>query len=364
MIGLRLAWRFLRRDLRGGEVSILLAALALAVMAVTAVGFVTTRAEKALALEANRLLGGDVVLRADSAIGQAPRQLARELGLTQTETWSFPSMLRAGDGLKLAEVRALGEGFPLRGHYRIRDAQGERDSDAIPAPGTAWLSRSGAELLGVTIGDAVTLGRSSFRIGALVLQEPDAAMDYFNVAPRVFMRLDEVAATALVQEGSRVGYRLILAAPDARAQRFVDLMQGRLERGQRLETVADARPEVRRALDQGDRFLGLAALVAVILAAIAVAMASSLCRSPAGAEQIVAWNREVGLAISAAPAAVEPPSWTVACGRLVATQSRHCAAAWGWVTIRRTSARVVPGLAYKLNSTGSSTSRVIISGRP
>lgn len=274
MIGLRLAWRFLRRDLRGGEVSILLAALALAVMAVTAVGFVTTRAEKALALEANRLLGGDVVLRADSAIGQAPRQLARELGLTQTETWSFPSMLRAGDGLKLAEVRALGEGFPLRGHYRIRDAQGERDSDAIPAPGTAWLSRSGAELLGVTIGDAVTLGRSSLRIGALVLQEPDAAMDYFNVAPRVFMRLDEVAATALVQEGSRVGYRLILAAPDARAQRFVDLMQGRLERGQRLETVADARPEVRRALDQGDRFLGLAALVAVILAAIAVAMAA------------------------------------------------------------------------------------------
>ena len=274
MTGWRLAWRFLLRDLRAGEVNVLLAALALAVMAVTAVGFVTERAEKALALEANRLLGGDVVLRADEPIGAEPRQLASKLGLTQTETWSFPSMLRAGADLKLAEVRALGEGYPLRGHYRIEDAQGVHDARGIPAPGTAWLSRSGAQLLGVGMGDVVQLGRSELRIAALVVQEPDAAMDYFNVAPRVFTRLDEIAATGLVQEGSRVAHRLIVAADAGRAQRFVDAMQGKLERGQRLETVADARPEVRRALEQGDRFLGLAALVAVILAAIAVAMAA------------------------------------------------------------------------------------------
>ncbi|HET9048494.1 MAG TPA: FtsX-like permease family protein [Chiayiivirga sp.] len=274
MIGLRMAWRLLRRDLASGEVRVLLAALALAVMAVTAVAFVTERAEKALALEANRLLGGDVVLRADQPIDAAARELAERLDLQQTETWSFPSMLRAGDALKLSEVRALGEGFPLRGHYRLRDASGEHDATAIPAPGTVWLSRSGAELLGLELDDRVTLGRSELSISALVLQEPDAAMDYFNVAPRVFLRLDDVAATGLVQEGSRVAYRLIVAGVDGRAQGFVDAMQGRLARGQRLETMADARPEVRRALDQGDRFLGLAALVAVILASIAVAMAA------------------------------------------------------------------------------------------
>lgn len=274
MNGWRLAWRFLLRDLRAGEVNVLLAALALAVMAVTAVGFVTERAEKALALEANRLLGGDVMLRADEPIGATARELATQLGLTQTETWSFPSMLRAGAGLKLAEVRALGEGYPLRGHYEIEDAQGVQNARDIPAPGTVWLSRGGAQLLGVGIGDAVQLGRSELRISALVLQEPDAAMDYFNVAPRVFLRLDEVGATGLVQEGSRVAHRLILAADAGRAQGFIDAMQGKLERGQRLETAADARPEVRRALEQGDRFLGLAALVAVIFAAIAVAMAA------------------------------------------------------------------------------------------
>ena len=274
MTGWRLAWRFLRRDLRAGDVRVLLAAMALAVMAVTAVSFVTERAERALALEANRLLGGDVVLRSDTAIGDVPRKLAHDIGLRQTETWSFRSMLRAGEGLSLSEVRALGDGFPLRGRYRIDAGDGEQDNTDLPQPGTVWLTRAGAELLDVSVGDSVRLGRSDLRVAALVAQEPDAAMDYFNVAPRVFIRLDEIQATGLVQEGSRIAYRFIVASDDGVAQRFVDAMQGQLERGQRLETVADARPEVRRALDRADRFLGLASLVAVMLASIAVAMAA------------------------------------------------------------------------------------------
>ena len=274
MTGWRLAWRFLRRDLRAGDVRVLLAAMALAVMAVTAVSFVTERAERALALEANRLLGGDVVLRSDTAIGDVPRKLAHDIGLRQTETWSFRSMLRASEGLSLSEVRALGDGFPLRGRYRIDAGDGEQDNTDLPQPGTVWLTRAGAELLDVSVGDSVRLGRSDLRVAALVAQEPDAAMDYFNVAPRVFIRLDEIQATGLVQEGSRIAYRFIVASDDGAAQRFVDAMQGQLERGQRLETVADARPEVRRALDRADRFLGLASLVAVMLASIAVAMAA------------------------------------------------------------------------------------------
>lgn len=274
MTGLRLAWRFLRRDLRAGEVRVLLAALALAVTAVTAVSFLTERAERALVLEANRLLGGDAVLRADEPIGEAPRALARAAGLAQAETWQFRSMLRAGNDLKLAEVRGLGEGFPLRGRYRIDEGTGERDAAGIPAAGTLWLTRAGAERLGAQLGQTLRLGRSEFRLAALVAEEPDAAMDYFNLAPRVFVRLDDLPATGLVQEGSRMAYRLVVAGEGGQAQRFVDAMQGRLERGQRLETMADARPEVRSALDRADRFLGLAALVAVILAAVAVAMAA------------------------------------------------------------------------------------------
>ena len=273
---LALAWRQLRRDLASGDVRILLAALVLAVMAVTSVSFITDRAERALALEANRLLGGDAVVRADAPITGVLRDAAAAPGLRQTETLSFPSMVRAGEALRLGEMKAMGEAFPLRGRFLLLDPAtgGERVAEGIPAPGTLWLSRAGADLLGAKPGDAIGVGNIELTLAALVVQEPDAALDYFNTAPRVFLNLADVPATGLVQEGSRIGYRLVVAGDAGAVEQFTAIARDNLDRGQRLETAGDARPEIRRALDRADRFLGLAALVSVVLAAVAVAMAA------------------------------------------------------------------------------------------
>jgi putative ABC transport system permease protein len=274
-----LAWRQLRRDLKAGDIRILLAALVLAVVAVTAVGFVTDRAERALAIEANRLLGGDAVLRGDAPIEGVVREAASAPGLRQTETVELDSMIRVGEGaeanLRLGELRALGDGYPLRGVFRIAGSDGvERDADAVPSAGTVWMSRAGADLLGARIGDTVGIGEARLRLVALVAQEPDAAIDYFNVAPKVFLNLRDLPSTGLVQEGSRVRYRLVVAGEPGAVERFAATARDALGRGQRLETAGDARPEVRSALDRAGRFLGLAALVSVVLAAVAVAMAA------------------------------------------------------------------------------------------
>ena len=139
---LRMSWRQLWRDLASGDARVLLASLVLAVAAVTAVSFITDRAERALSWEANRLLGGDAVLRADTRLPDAPRELADRLGLRRTESWSFPSMLRASEKLKLAEIRALGQGFPLRGAFRLQGADGrETLTTDTPIAGTMWISR-------------------------------------------------------------------------------------------------------------------------------------------------------------------------------------------------------------------------------
>ncbi|WNG16598.1 ABC transporter permease [Cystobacter fuscus] len=277
---LKMAWRQLLRDFAAGELRILLAALVLAVLAVTAIGFVTDRAERALVLEANRLLGGDAVVLGDTPLEGVVREAAKAPGLRSTETQELPSMIRVGDAdderLKLGELRALGEGFPLRGRFRLVDSVGgpEHDASGIPERGSVWLSRAGADALDARVGDMIGIGESQLRLSALVVQEPDAAIDYFNIAPRVFLNLGDLPATGLVQEGSRLRYRLVVAgAPDA-VERFVRTAREGLARGQRLETVKDARPEMRSALDRADRFLSLAALVSVVLAAVAVAMAA------------------------------------------------------------------------------------------
>jgi putative ABC transport system permease protein len=273
---LRMAWRQLVRDAVAGDIRILFAALVLAVVAVTAVGFVTDRAERALAIEANRLLGGDVVVRGDAPITGTLRDAANASGLRLTETLSLDSMIRAGEQLRLGDLRALGEGFPLRGSFRIIDAPGgvEHDAQGIPARGTLWMSQSGAETLEAKLGDRIGIGELELTLAGLVVQEPDASIDYFNVAPKAFLNLADIPGTGLVQEGSRLGYRLVVAGDAAAVEQYVAVARPALARGQRMETIKDARPEVRSSLDRAGRFLGLAALVSVVLAAVAVAMAA------------------------------------------------------------------------------------------
>ncbi|MFY0575748.1 ABC transporter permease [Cystobacter fuscus] len=150
----------------------------------------------------------------------------------------------------------------------------ERDATGIPERGSVWLSRAGADALDARLGDMIGIGESQLRLSALVVQEPDAATDYFNIAPRVFLHLADLPATGLVQEGSRLRYRPVVAGEPDAVERFVRTAREGLARGQRLETVKDARPEMRSALDRADRFLSLAALVSVVLAAVAVAMAA------------------------------------------------------------------------------------------
>ena len=245
-------------------------------MAVTAVGFLTDRAERALALEANKLLGGDAVLRADEPVPEHLLQLAQAPGLRHTRTTAFASMISAGEAVQLGEVRAIGEGFPLRGTFLIQAAEGgpETIAAAVPRPGTAWISRAGAQVMGVGVGDRIGVGTLSLTVAALVVQEPEASLNYLNSGPKVFFNLSQLGESGLVQPGSRITYRLVVAGTPTSVEAFVARTRPLLGRGQRLETAADARPEIRSALDRADRFLGLAALVSVVLAAIAVAMAA------------------------------------------------------------------------------------------
>ncbi len=275
----RLAWRQLLRDLKAGDIRILIAALMLAVIAVTAVGFITDRAERALAIEANRLMGGDAVVRGDKPIVGAVLRAGSATGLKHAESVELDSMVRVGEGidanLRLGELHALGAGFPLRGQFKIIDAAGaQQATTTLPAHGSAWMSRAGAVALHAKIGDTLAIGESRLRLDALVLEEPNAALDYFNVAPRVFLNANDLPATGLVQEGSRVTYRLMIAGDASAVEHFVTAIKPQLTRGERLETAGQTRPEVRSALDRAGRFLGLAALVSVVLAAVAVAMAA------------------------------------------------------------------------------------------
>ena len=289
---LALAWRQGWRDFRAGELRLLMVAVMLAVAALSAVGFFATRLEAALARDAGTLLGGDAVVASDQPPPAAFAERARALGLQQASSVGFPSMARApddkGGAARLVAVKAVSDAYPLRGSLRLRlRADGPEQSVASgPARGTVWVDPAVLDALQLAPGDPLLLGDQALTIAGLILQEPDRGVGFMNFAPRVMLHVDDLAATGLVQAGSRVTYRLLLAAPassgkgaaDTGVREFLRWAETRTAsdklRGLRIESLESGRPEMRQTLDRADRFLNLVALLAALLSAVAVAIAA------------------------------------------------------------------------------------------
>ncbi len=274
------ALRMLRRDARAGELRLLVAALVVAIAALTAVGFFADRVSQALEREANQLLGADLLLIADHPWPPKMAADARERGLAVAETRTFPSMvtLGQGDGLRaqLAEIKAVSEGYPLRGSLRIAPERNAADSPApgIPLPGTIWIDERLASALSAGAGDEISVGHKTLRVAAVLTLEPDRGVNFFSVAPRLLMNIVDLESTQLIQPGSRISYRLLLAGDLKSINALRTIVYKSLERGERIEDALNARPEIRRALERAQKFLGLSALLTVVLAAVAIALAS------------------------------------------------------------------------------------------
>ena len=150
----------------------------------------------------------------------------------------------------------------------------EAPASGIPAPGTIWVDERLASALSASVGDTITVGKQSLRVAAVLTLEPDRGVNFFSVAPRLLMNIVDLEATALIQPGSRISYRLLLAGEVPAVNAFRSQVAKSLERGERIEDAQNARPEIRSALERAQKFLGLSALLTVVLAAVAVALAS------------------------------------------------------------------------------------------
>ena len=283
----RLAWQQTRRDFRAGELRLLMLAVTLAVAALTAVGFFSDRLNHGLARDARQLMGGDAIISGDQPAPAQFAERARASGLTTATSTSFPSMGRAsekqGGATRLVAVKAVSDSYPLRGKLRLNEGPGSSEFSAsgAPSPGTVWVDTGLLEALGLKIGDQLLLGDASLLMTRTIVIEPDRGAGFMSFAPRVMLNQADLPATGLIQPASRVGYRLAVASPnndDATVRRFTEWTETELKaqnmRGMRIESMASGRPEMQQTLGRAEKFLNLVALLAALLAAVAMAIAS------------------------------------------------------------------------------------------
>ena len=271
---LQLAIKSLQRDWRSGELRLIAIAIIIATASLSSVGFFTDRVRRATETQATELLAADLVLQSRQGIPAELKQRALDNGLTTTSIISMQSMVMAGNNLKMADIKAVESGYPIRGKLRTSSDlfAAESITSEIPASGTVWLDNQLYQSLGVSIGSSLSVGSASFTVSRIITYEPDRGGEMFNIAPRLMMNLADILATNLVLPASRIEYSLLLGGTPDVIQEFRQAIG--TEKELRVQGIRDARPELKSALERAEQFLGLAALVSVALAGIAVAMSA------------------------------------------------------------------------------------------
>ena len=270
------AARLVARDWRSGELRLLVVAVMLAVAALTAVAFLTDRVGQAVSLRVAESLAADLRLASARPLPETYVAEAEARGLEVARLVSTPSVALSGDRQTLAAVRAADEGYPLRGRLKVASELlgDEVETDDIPRPGTAWAASRLLTRLDAQVGDVLEVGAARLTVERVLTFRPDQGLQFVDLAPTLLIHVDDLATTELVQPGSRVRYRLLFAGDNDDITDFQQWLEPRLAAGEELSDITDSAPQIRSATDRAGRFLNLAALVSVLLAAVAVAMAA------------------------------------------------------------------------------------------
>ena len=273
---LRFALKALGREARGGELAVLFGAVLVAVTALTAVGFFTSRVSQAIQSQAGEVLAGDLRLesgRAADSEGRYARE-ARARGLKVARTLSFPSVVFAGEVSNLALIDGVSPEYPLRGHLRIADAPYApgRVTSGVPARGEAWVDSRLLARLDVPVGGTLKVGALTVRVALVLDYRPDQGSAFATLAPTVLLAYEDIAATQLLQPGSRATWNLLFAGPPQAIEDFEAWLRAKKSAAERLIDVGESSDQLKSAMGRSARFLNLAALATLLLGAVAVAM--------------------------------------------------------------------------------------------
>jgi putative ABC transport system permease protein len=272
--------KMLIRTWRGGDLGLILWSLVLAVAVVTSVSLLAERIDRALTKESSSFLAADLVVRSSK---EAPLSWLREAenkGVNTAKMMSFPSIVFYGDDLHLASIKAVQASYPLRGSLKRSKIAFTRDESLIesvaygPSKGEVWVDSRLLPLLNVGLGDEIELGDASLKITYILVEEPDGS-SYSFIGARVLMNYADIPASGVIQPGSRVTYRYLMAADKQdNLDSYKSWLEPQLDVHDRLITPDQAQASISDTLDKGRRFLLLAGSIGVVLAGIALALAS------------------------------------------------------------------------------------------
>jgi putative ABC transport system permease protein len=256
----RLAVKLLARDWRAGELSVLVIALLVAVTALTGVAFLTDRVGQAVEMRAAESLAADLRVASPRPLNPQFAEQAEQQNLQTARVTSMPSVVFAGEANTLAAIRAVTDGYPLRGVLKTSERLlGEvSESTEIPEPGEAWASPRLMARLGVDSQVEIEVGGALLTLTRVLDFRPDEGWSFVDLAPTLLINEADLAATQLIQPGSRVAYRLLISGDRGDIDEFKPILEEQLEEGEGVRDIRSTSPQIRSSMERAGRFLNLA----------------------------------------------------------------------------------------------------------
>lgn len=272
----RLAIRTWIRGLRGGQLSMLMIALIVAVAAITSVGFFIDRVRVSVEHEAAGVLAADLRISSNEPLSPDYQAEAERRGLAFAEVVSFPTVVMAGESSQLASLYAVSRSYPLRGQVYVADAVDSPDYPVTGGPGRGqvWAEAGLLARLGATAGQELSIGREQLTIDRVLGHRPDQSMGFDSFAPSLLMNVDDLEATDLIRPGSRVRWSELFAGEPSDVAEFRRWFLSVRQANERIQTAGRTSNRIQSAIDRAEAYLSLASMVALLLSATAVAVSA------------------------------------------------------------------------------------------
>lgn len=268
----KMAWRDSRSHRR--KLLLFTSSIAIGIGALVGMGSLSATLEGAIDEQAAALLGADMTFESRQPFNTAAAALIDSIGGTQAHQVSFNSMvyLPKSQGTRLAQIRALRGPFPFYGKLKTAPAAAAQSFRSRPE---ALVDEALMLQFGAAVGDSIKIGDMVFVIGGRLLRIPGENALFSDIQPRVYISMDYLDRTRLVQKGSRVTYTAFFrfaAERDVEALSKSIRAQTRANRLQ-IETIADRKRRLGRTLGNLYRFLNLGSFIALLLGGVGVASA-------------------------------------------------------------------------------------------
>jgi putative ABC transport system permease protein len=275
--------RYLLRESRGSRsrLTFFVLCLAIGVAAIVSVAGLSRGLRQGIRTEARKLLAGDLAVTGRRPLpAELDDLLATQAGVQATLIKEMVTVVAApgepGEPgrSQVVELKVIAGDYPFYGSLllepRVALDQLLTDETTVVAPDL--LAR-----LGLGVGDTLRVGGEPYRIAGVVEAEPDRVAGGFSLGPRVFLSADGFERTSLEQMGSRISHRLLVKLPEGSAASRLAALADRIREivdedlGYNVETYTDALPSLQQGVSRVERFLGLVALLSLLLGGVGAA---------------------------------------------------------------------------------------------